>query len=390
MTRALGLLALILCAAPVSPVSAESVLVRRFDRKENARLHPPPYSVSEGARELHGTLRVVDLHSDALLWDRDLLARNDVGHVDVPRLIEGGATLQVFSIVTHAPRGINIHRNDAKQGDLVTALAVASGWPRKTWRSRLQRALYQAGRFSEQASRSGGALVQVRTREDLAAHLKGRKGGTVAGVLAVEGAQALDGRLENVDVLFDAGVRMMSPTHFVDTELGGSAHGTSHGGLTEFGRKVLTRMEERGMIVDLAHASPKLIDDALNAAKRPLVVSHTGVYATCPNQRNLTDDQLKRVAVNGGLVGIGYWKTATCGEDADALARAVKHAVQVMGVAHVALGSDFDGAVAEPFDAAGLPLVTQALKKQGFSDADVRAIMGENALKFLAKNLPSR
>src|ERR1043165_10157303 len=102
-------------------------------------------------------------------------------------------------------------------------------------------------------------------------------------------------------------------------------------------------MEARGILVDLAHASPRTVDDVLAVATRPVVDSHTGLRATCDNARNLTDEQVRRVAATGGLVGIGSWGTATCGTDAAAVARSIRYAVKVAGVEHVALGSGFDG-----------------------------------------------
>jgi microsomal dipeptidase-like Zn-dependent dipeptidase len=190
--------------------------------------------------------------------------------------------------------------------------------------------------------------------------------------------------LENVDVLYDAGFRMMSPVHFFDNEVGGSAHGVRKGGLTVLGREVIRRMEQRGMIVDLAHASPRTIEDALALATRPVVVSHTGVRGTCDNTRNLSDGQLRAIARGGGVVGIGYWDTAVCGTDVHAIARAIRHAVVVAGIDHVALGSDFDGAVTVPFDASGLPLLTESLLEAGFSEEEASKVMGGNVLRLLA------
>jgi microsomal dipeptidase-like Zn-dependent dipeptidase len=118
------------------------------------------------------------------------------------------------------------------------------------------------------------------------------------------------------------------------------------------------------------------------------VVSHTGVAGTCANARNLTDSQLKAVARNGGIVGIGYWETATCGRDALAVARAIRHAVTVAGIAHVGLGSDFDGAVAQPFDTTGLVQVTDALLSAGFNEVEIQAIMGGNVIRLLLTTLP--
>jgi microsomal dipeptidase-like Zn-dependent dipeptidase len=142
------------------------------------------------------------------------------------------------------------------------------------------------------------------------------------------------------------------------------------------------------MIVDLAHASPQTIDDVLKIATRPLVVSHTGVKATCNNNRNLSDSQIRGVAANGGLIGIGYWSIATCGNDAKAIVHAMRHVADLVGVDHLALGSDFDGAVDEPFDTTGLITITDELLAQGFTDDQIRQIMGGNVLSFLQANLP--
>ena len=142
------------------------------------------------------------------------------------------------------------------------------------------------------------------------------------------------------------------------------------------------------MFIDIAHASPKTIDDILAMATRPVVVSHTGVKGTCDNNRNLSDDQLRRIAATGGVIGIGFWDTAICGEDAAAIARAIKYAASIAGVEHVALGSDFDGSVKVPFDASGVPLITEALIAEGFSDNDIALIMGGNVLRLLSEYLP--
>ena len=212
----------------------------------------------------------------------------------------------------------------------------------------------------------------------------------IAALLSIEGAQAFDGRLESIDVLFDAGVRMIGLTHFVDNEVGGSASGESKGGLTDFGRAALKRMEDKGLIVDLAHASPRLIDDVLAEGRTPPVVSHTGACRACPNERNLTDVQLAKIAEKGGLVGVGFWRTATCGDDAAAIAKSLIAVLEAAGPKHAALGSDFDGAVTAPFDATGMPLITQALLEAKVSEENIALMMGGNALRFLSERLPAR
>jgi len=181
---------------------------------------------------------------------------------------------------------------------------------------------------------------------------------------------------------------MMAPAHFVDTEIGGSAHGAGKGGLTPLGQRWVRELESRRIVIDLAHASPRTSADVLALARHPVVVSHTGVRATCDNQRNLSDAQLRALAKNGALVGIGYWDKAVCGTDAAAIARAMRHAADVMGVEHVALGSDFDGAVTTPFDATGVPLLADALRAEKFSDAEISAIAGGNATRFFLEQLP--
>ena len=356
-------------------------------------LHRPtrhvPVAVDAAAMRLHRRLPVADLHADCLLWGRDLSVRGRIGHVDLPRLLEGGVALQVFSVVTHAPKGQNIERNDAA-GDNIALLAALQRWPAPARSSLLERALYQARRLAELEAASGGRLKIVRTRRNLDQVLARRARGepVVGALLSLEGAHALEGRLDNLELLFDAGFRMIAPSHFFDTDVGGSAHGVHKGGLTALGRRWLARMERMQLAIDLAHASEATIDDVLTLATRPLIVSHTGVKGTCDNPRNLSDDHIRRIAAGGGLIGIGFWDTATGGTDIDAIVRAIRHAVAVAGVEHVAYGSDFDGAVRTPIDAAGLPQLTAALLRAGFAEEDIGCIAGGNVMRVLAGLLP--
>ncbi|MGQ9896813.1 MAG: dipeptidase [Acidobacteriota bacterium] len=233
-------------------------------------------------------------------------------------------------------------------------------------------------------------LVLLRSRDDLRAFLARRASNPklVGALLGVKGAHALDGNLSNLDRLYAAGVRMMAPTHFFDNKIGGSAHGLVKGGLTEMGRELIRRREQKGMIVDLAHASPAVIDEVLAMATRPVVISHTGLRGTCGGLRNITDDQLRAVARTGGVVGIGYFFAAVCGQDARSIARAMRYAAQVAGVEHVALESDYDGAVSVPFDTAHLVEITDALLEEGFSEAEVALMMGGNVQRVLLAALP--
>ena len=353
----------------------------------------PP--VPPQARDLHASLALVDLHADPLLWQRDLLARSDRGHVDLPRLREGRVALQVFGVVTHSPAGQNYERTSADAPDRITWLALAQAWPPRTWRSRFERARHQAAKLAGFAERSDGGLVLVRSAADLEGLRSARQAAPgpdpaspVGALLAIEGLHAMDGRLENLDALYAAGFRMMAPTHFFDNALGGSAAGEAKGGLTELGRAAVRRMDALGVVIDLAHASPRTVDDVLDRTANPVVVSHTGVQATCPGPRNLSDAQLRRIAAGGGVVGIGVWEGAVCGIAPADVARAMRHVRDTVGIDHVALGTDFDGTVHTAFDATGLAMVTAALLDAGFTEEEVRKAMGGNALRVLARVLP--
>jgi membrane dipeptidase len=364
---------------------------RLVEQRENKLIRRPPYSASARAMDLHKKLMIVDLHADSLLWGRDLLERGDYGQVDIPRLAAGNVALQVFSLPTKSPHGLNIESNDDKSDDIFS-LAIAERWPPRTWNSLTERALYQARRLHEFARGSVGGFVVIESVADLSSYLERRRSNRrlTAGLLSIEGAHALDGKLENLDVLYRAGYRMMSPSHFFDNDIGGSSAGVHKTGLTEKGREWVRQMEARHMIVDLAHASAKTIEDVLAMANRPLVVSHTGVKGTCDNNRNLSDDQIQAVAAKGGLIGIGYWDTATCGTDARAIVKAMRYVSDRVGAEHVALGSDFDGAITAPFDTTGVVEITDAMLEAGYSEQDIRMIMGENVLRFLQANLPEK
>lgn len=364
-----------------------------LDRSMNRVTGTPPFEAGSRAEGLHATLFVVDLHGDALLWERDPVERHDRGHIDLPRLAEANAGLQVFSAVTKVPFGLNYEENPADSDQLV-GLTIAQAWPPGTWLSPYGRARHQARRLHRLAERSGRGrlpeLTVVRTRADLSRLREGRNRGerVVGGLLALEGLHAIEGEVAKLDSLFEAGYRMAGLTHFFDNAVAGSAHGMEKGGLTPLGREVIRRMETLGMVVDLAHASPPTIDDVLAMATRPVVVSHGGVKATCPGPRNLSDAQLEGIAATGGVVGVGLWPGAVCDSTVAATARAMRHVADVVGVEHVAVGSDFDGAVTAPVDVTGLPLLTGALLAEGFDRDEVARIMGGNALRVLEAGLP--
>jgi len=343
-----------------------------------------PYAISDAAAALHGSLRVADLHSDLLITARDPLKRYRRGHTDVPRLTEGGYRLQVFSAVTKTPNFVNYERNKA-DSDALTALFVAQRWPARTWSSLAERALYQAEKLERAATQSGGRLAIVRTRSDLESALAGQ---TLATILATEGAHPLEGDLANLDRLYASGYRVLGLQHFFDNELGGSLHGMSRGGLTEFGRQAIGAAEAKGMIIDVAHSSEASVRDTLGVAQRPLIVSHTGLRGHCPGPRNIPDELMVAIAEKGGLIGVGFWDAAVCETTPAAIAAAIAYAIGLVGVDHVALGSDFDGAVKTPFDASEIAALTEALMQAGLEEEAIRKVMGENQIRFFLEHLP--
>lgn len=364
------------------------LLPPRLEKRFNKVAVPRPYRASAEAQNLHQQLQVVDLHADPLLWKRNLLQRSDYGHVDLPRLADGNVTLQIFAAVTKVPRGLNFDSNPA-DSDMITALAVAQAWPPRTWGSLLQRALYQAQKLQRFASRSNGRLILVKSAREIEQLLARRetKPELVGGLLALEGVHALEGNLDHLDVLYEAGYRMIGLTHFFDNEAGGSAHGVDKGGLSAFGHELVRRIQEKHLLLDLAHTAPRVIDDVLAMTTAPLIVSHTGVQGTCAGPRNLSDDHVRRIAATGGVLGLAMFEGAVGGDAVEDTARAMRYAADLVGVDHLALGTDFDGAVTTPVDASGLPLLTQALMNKGFTDDEIASIMGGNALRVLCEVL---
>ena len=343
-----------------------------------------PLKITPRAQALNAKLQIADMHADTLLWQRSLLTRADRGQVDLPRLIAGNYALQVFSSVTKTPKGQNYVANSADT-DNITALTIADLQPPRTWGSLLQRSLWHAQKLDRYAAGSNGQLRVIRTAADLDRLLADRAQGkkVVGGMLSIEGLQDLEGKFANLAILYSAGFRMAGLAHFFDNDVAGSMHGEAKGGLTPLGRQVVRRMEAIGMVIDIAHSSHATIAEVLAMARRPVVASHGGVQATCKVNRNLTDDEIRGVARTGGVIGIGYWDAAICSTKPEAAAAAMAHVRDLVGIDHVGLGSDFDGAVTTGFDSSQIAAVTQALIDRGFSDADIAKVMGGNVLRVL-------
>jgi membrane dipeptidase len=314
-------------------------------------------AVSPAVSNLHREATVVDLHSDTLLdvasGKRDISRRGTSGHIDLPRLREGGVDVQVFAAFVH-PR--EAERGFARTLELLDA-------------------------FDRMVASHPDIIGRARTFEDIEQLVRR---GRVAAVLAIESGDAVQGNPANVDRLYRRGVRMMSLTWNNSTALADGALEQRHGGLTPVGRRVLARMAALGIVVDVSHLSEKSFWDVLEATRGPVIATHSNAARVTRHVRNLTDGQLRALARRGGVVGVNFYPAFTGGPTLTHVLAHVDYLVKIMGVDHVALGSDFDGfaqTVDGLEDVSKLPNLTAGLLVRGYSHEDIKKILGGNALR---------
>jgi membrane dipeptidase len=361
-----------------------------LDEERNVVVEHQAYEISDQAQQLHSSLLIGDWHADSLLWMRNLSEQYDYGHLDFPRMQQGNMALQMFTTVTKSPSGQNYERNSSDASDNITLLAMAQRWPTATWTSLAERALFQADKLYKLAARDPDNLMLIRSRMELAEFLQRRQSNPtlIGGLLGTEGSHALDGDLDNIQRLFNSGFRMMSLQHFFDNKLGGSLHGTSGEGLTQFGRDAVNKMLALGIMLDVSHSSEQVVVDTLAISNKPLIVSHTGFQGHCPSPRNISDKLMEQIAAAGGLIAVGFWDGAICGNSPATVAAAIVYGIGLVGEDHIALGSDFDGTVTTSFDGSEMAVITQALLEANLSEQQIRKVMGENMLTYLQTYLP--
>jgi len=326
---------------------------------------------SEHARTLHVLHPPIDLHADTLMWSRwlgyDLRKRHQAplwrsafgGHVDVPRMRDGGMGAQFFSLVSLpvAVRGL--------------AQAVHD----------------QIDILSEVIARGPGDLRLARTATDVD---ECRRDGVIGALLGIEGAHALEGDLDRVETFARRGVRYMGLLHFSANEAGFPAYGSGRRddeGLTPWGFELVRRCEAASVLVDLSHINRRGFLDACRVATRPPIVSHTGVLGVHEHWRNIGDDQLRAVADKGGVVGVIFYPRYLGGEGLEPVVRHILHILNVVGEDAPALGSDWDGFIVptrELSDPGGLPLLTDALIGAGVPERTLTKILRGNAMRILS------
>ncbi|MEE9554125.1 MAG: dipeptidase [candidate division Zixibacteria bacterium] len=365
--------------------------------------------VDNDPMKLHTDALVVDLHSDTVLRmveeGFDFSTRDSSGHMDLPRLKEGGIDLQVFAcwLDTKTP----IEKCRATVDQLLDSLDA------------------QIGRNPDKIEVCLTAAEAERIIGD----------GKIAAFYAIENGVAITNSLDSLDHFYKRGVRYMTLTHTASNDWCISSADTAPAfeGLTDFGRDVVRKMNELGMIIDISHAHPSAVDEVLKLTTDPVIASHSCVYELCPHDRNLTDDQIRAIAANGGVIGINFYtgylskafndldkafeaehkteidsfkalysdygerrkamkhiytefgrKVDSLGIDYNIILDHIDYIVKLVGPDYVALGSDFDGVhrIPEGIDDCSLmPNITRGLVVRGYSDDDIKKILGENFMR---------
>ena len=345
-------------------------------------------TLTPAASELHRQLRVADLHCDVLMWNRDLTRRSRYGQFDFPRMMEGNAALELFLSVTEMPRQ-SLGDNLTDKSDRITLLGVVEQWPLGAIVDQNKRALYFAEKLKRHCSRTGGSVRLVETAAQLDRALADRTTDPkVRGiVLGLESSDGTKYALANIERLFAAGYRSSQLCHFTDTPFAASASGLSKGGLTPLGREAVALMNKLGMIVDLAHASPRTIEDVLSLSRRPAFISHTGARSVSNDPKCQSDELLRAVVEKGGVVGLCFVEDYIGGTKVADISRSLEYLVKAVGQDGIVLGSGFDS-LPGPIAVDQLPYLTQALLSAGLDRPAIKAVMGENAIRFLLRDLP--
>lgn len=397
MRRILAMLCVAVC------VMTGTLLVRSTNGDE----------IADRAHKLHFSSLVLDTHDDTtqrLLFSKtfDLGKRNADGHVDIPRMREGGMNAIFFSIWV--------------DGRTLGPPAV-------------QKALDQIDAVHENVRKYSNDLVFCRTAGDVR---EAHRSGKIAALIGVEGGHMIGNDIRMVRVFGDLGVRYMTLSHFYNDEWADSSTDKPvHNGLTDYGKEIVREMNRQGIMVDISHVSDKTFYDALEVSKAPLIASHSSCRALCDHPRDMSDEMIKALAAKGGVIQINYersfidqgYKDAfdkyaggvvapkyeedirkKCGDDLECRSREtqkimsalmaegklphvswekiidhIDHVVKLAGADHVGLGSDFDGADMPDGleDCSKLPKITEALLRKGYSDKDIQNILGENTLRLM-------
>ncbi|UCD46041.1 MAG: dipeptidase [Candidatus Bathyarchaeota archaeon] len=334
--------------------------------------------MSSNALDLHRRSIVVDTHCDTLkcltqeftrtkgsMWkDRSSVGmgvRSELGHVDIPRLRDGGVDCQVFAVSSARDR---------------------------TPPHALRTALDMIDVFHGECERNSDAIRPVTCHDDI---VEAVGEGKVAAMLSIEGADVIEGRLSMLRVFHRLGVRMVGLVHSLRNLLAdGVSDARTGGGLSELGVKVVEELDRLGVIVDVSHINDAGFWDVNDISRNPVIASHSNSRAICGHPRNMTDDMIVALADGGGVMGMNFAPSFVhpTAPTVETLVNHVDHIVDLVDSDHVGLGSDFDGIRSTPVgleDVTKMPGITEELLRRGYGEDDVKKILGGNHLRLIKR-----
>lgn len=337
-------------------------------------------NISERAHKLHFNSFVVDTHCDTLMkvcnsWEPrarhlmgiekpyDVSQENASLHLDIPKMKRGGLNLQFFAVYLE---------------------------PKYKPFGSLKRTLEGFDAFYQMLKKSPEVKF-IKSYEDA---LEAQKQNSLAGLLSIEGGEALEGSLSALRMLYKLGLRCIGLTWNQRNRIAeGVGDCLSGGGLTIFGRELIREMNKLGVIVDVSHLSEPGFWDVIKYSSKPIIASHSNAKAICNHVRNLTDEQIKALAKNGGVMGMNFYRSfVKDGQDVtvEHLIDHIDHICNLVGPDHVGIGSDFDGITSAPDgleDVSCIPILTEGLVKRGYDDESIKKVLGENYMRVLKETL---
>jgi membrane dipeptidase len=336
---------------------------------------------------LHQDALVIDSHNDTIVSH---IRRNLMGLYGSPVRDKGrrhGTVAEMRGMFDAAARAAEIQIDFPlmREGGIDAAFFAVD--VTLAWKSYLPYALDAIGYLLAELADGAGDVVIARTADDIR---EAKAAGRLAAILVVENSDVLERSLNVLHILHKVGVRSMGLTHNIRSWVAdGNAEARSRGGLTEFGAMVVQEMNRLGMLVDVSHIGEAGFWDVMELATRPVIASHSCCKALCDHPRNLTDEQLRAIAENGGSAGVTFVPQFIHADEPtfERLMDHIDHAVQVAGPRHVGIGSDFDGGGTLVKDATEFSRITETLADRGYDEEAVRGILGENHLRVLAEAL---
>lgn len=335
------------------------------------------------AADLHRDALVIDSHNDTAValirqGNRGLGGENDPG-----RRERAGAVAYLRQYIGGDPT-IQLNIPHMRAGGIDAAFFAVD--TTRAWGNHLLYALDAHGYLKREIAAHGADIDLARSAGDI---LAARESGKLAALLAVENTAALERSIYALDALYELGVRTVTITHSARNEAADGCEVEGGGGLTGFGRQVIDRMNELGMLIDVSHLNERGFWDVLDRSTHPVIASHSCCHQLCPHPRNLTDEQLRALGAAGGVVALTYvpFFIDTQAPSLPRLVDHIEHALEMAGVAGVGLGSDFDGGGDLLESASQVPQITDELVRRGIAVDTIRALLGGNTYRLLEKTI---